>query len=77
MGFHAESIAGLRAAFHEGVDDYVETCTKIGKEPDQPYSGQIVGINPDVHREAAIAAELAGQGLSEWAEEALRRSAAR
>ncbi|MDE0692113.1 MAG: type II toxin-antitoxin system HicB family antitoxin [Gammaproteobacteria bacterium] len=77
VGFHAESIAGLGAAFHEAVDDYVETCAKIGKDPDRPYSGQIVlRINPDVHREAAIAAELAGQDLSEWTEEALRRSAA-
>lgn len=33
VGFHAESIGGLRSAFREAVDDYLETCAKIGKQP--------------------------------------------
>jgi len=33
VSFHAESIEGLRAAFREAVDDYLETCAKIGKPP--------------------------------------------
>ena len=39
VGFHADSVEELRAAFQEAVDDYVETCTKIGKEPQRAYSG--------------------------------------
>ena len=26
VGFHAESVDGLRQAFHEAVEDYLETC---------------------------------------------------
>jgi predicted HicB family RNase H-like nuclease len=33
VSFHAETVSGLKAAFHEAVDDYIETCAKIGKEP--------------------------------------------
>lgn len=29
VGFHGESVAELRAAFEEAVDDYVETCEKL------------------------------------------------
>ena len=39
VGFHADSVEELRAAFQEAVDDYVETCAKIGKEPQRAYSG--------------------------------------
>ena len=33
VGFHADTVEGLRAAFHEAVEDYLETCNRIGKEP--------------------------------------------
>lgn len=28
VGFHADTVSDLKAAFHEAVDDYVETCAK-------------------------------------------------
>ena len=31
VGFHGESVAELKAAFHEAVDDYLVTCEKLGK----------------------------------------------
>ena len=36
VGFHADTVDGLRRAFHEAVEDYLETCAKIGKEPQKP-----------------------------------------
>ena len=33
VGFHADTVEDLRAAFHEAVEDYIETCAKVGKEP--------------------------------------------
>ncbi len=33
VGFHADTVADLIAAFHEAVDDYVATCAKVGKRP--------------------------------------------
>lgn len=39
VGFHAETVDDLRAAFHEAVDDYLETCAKIGKAPQKAFSG--------------------------------------
>lgn len=76
VGFHADSVAGLRAAFQEAVDDYLETCARIGKDPNKPYSGQVMfRINPDTHRRAAVAAELSGKSLNQWAEEVLGHAA--
>jgi predicted HicB family RNase H-like nuclease len=36
IGFHADTVAGLVAAFEEAVDDYLGTCAKIGKAPESP-----------------------------------------
>jgi predicted HicB family RNase H-like nuclease len=78
VGFHADTVADLRAAFREAVDDYIEACAKIGKNPQKPYSGQImVRVDPVVHARAALAAELSGKSLAKWTEERLREDADR
>lgn len=72
VGFHSESVSGLKAAFREAVDDYLETCAKAGKEPQKPYSGKVMfRVKPETHRKAAMAAELAGKSLNQWAEDVL------
>ena len=76
VGFHAETVEDLRAAFHDAVEDYIETCAKVGKEPQKAYSGKMMfRVDPEVHRKAALAAELAGKSLNQWAEEALEKAA--
>ena len=76
VGFHADTVEGLRAAFREAVEDYLEMCARIGKEPQRAYSGQMMfRVNPEVHRRAALAAELAGKFLNQWAEEVLGKAA--
>jgi predicted HicB family RNase H-like nuclease len=75
IGFHAETVDDLRAAFHEAVDDYLDTCAKIDKEPQKAYSGKMMfRVSPDVHRKAVLAAELQGKSLNQWAEDLLSRA---
>ncbi len=76
VSFHAESVAELKQAFHEAVDDYIATCAKIGREPQKPYSGKMMfRVRPETHRKAAIAAELSGKSLNQWAADALDEAA--
>ncbi|PKA40278.1 type II toxin-antitoxin system HicB family antitoxin [Rhizobium sullae] len=76
VGFHADTVDGLKEAFHKAVDDYIETCRKLGKEPHRSYSGKMMfRVDPEVHARAAKAAELAGKSLNQWAEEILSRAA--
>lgn len=75
VGFHADSVSELKEAFHEAVEDYLETCASIGKEPQKAFSGQMMfRVSPDLHRKAAVAAELAGKSLNQWAEDVLSRA---
>ena len=75
VSFHADNVADLEAAFHEAVEDYIETCAKIGKTPEISYSGRLsIEVDPDLHRRAAKAAEKAGLDLPQWTRTALEKA---
>ena len=76
--FHASTVEELEEAFKESLQDYIETCAKIGKSPDRSYSGTVyLRVSEATHASAAKAAELAGKRLNEFGEEALQAAAAR
>lgn len=78
IGFHGETGPETIAAFHGAVDDYLDACAKAGRAPQKPYSGKVMfRIDPAVHAQAALAAQLAGKSLNAWGEEALRTAAER
>lgn len=74
IGFHGESVSELRTAFEEAVDDYLETCSKLNREPNHPYSGQFrLRLSPELHARAALIAETKGKSLNTWVTEAIER----
>ncbi|MBK6745330.1 type II toxin-antitoxin system HicB family antitoxin [Ottowia sp.] len=76
IGFHADTAADLRAAFHDAVDDYLESCKRLGKEPQTAASGKMMlRVNPEVHRAALIAAQAEGTSLNRWVERVLGEAA--
>jgi predicted HicB family RNase H-like nuclease len=78
LGFHASSVDDLESAFKDTVDDYMETCSQIGKEPEKAYSGKVMfRVAPEVHARAALAAQMSGKSLNQWAEDTLRDAAER
>jgi len=75
VGFHAESVKELRAAFEEAVDDYLETCEKLGRPPQKPYSGKLMlRVPPEIHARAAMMAEAHGLSLNQWAAEVISKA---
>jgi predicted HicB family RNase H-like nuclease len=78
VGFHVDNVADLKDAFHVAVDDYLDACAKIAKDPQKPYSGNLMlRVDADVHAKVALAAELSGKSLNQWGEEALAEAAER
>ena len=39
VGFHADTVEGLRAAVVEAVEDYLETGGAVGRDPQRAFSG--------------------------------------
>lgn len=76
IGFHGESVPALRAAFEEAVDDYLETCARLGREPQKAYSGKLsLRLEPALHASVAAKAELADKSINQWVNEVLSRAA--
>lgn len=51
--YESKSIDDLEMQFEEAVDDYIETCNQIGKEPQKACRGQFnVRVSPGLHRAA-------------------------
>ncbi len=76
VGFHADSVAELHIASEESVDDYIETCEKVGKLPQKPYSGKLMlRISPELHARAAMLADARGKSLNAWVADLLASAA--
>ena len=68
VGFHGDTVSELQEVFEEAVEDYLETCEKLNKPPQKPYSGSLkLRIPPDIHVAIARAAEASGKDLDQWA----------
>lgn len=64
--YESASPAELQTEFEAAVDDYLETCGSLGKEPAKPFRGQFnVRVPPMLHRAAALKAIEESQSLNE------------
>jgi predicted HicB family RNase H-like nuclease len=72
VNFEGGSVKELKRAFHEAVDDYLETCQGLGKEPNKTYKGTFnVRISTDLHKAAAIYAASNNISLNEFVKTAI------
>ena len=65
--YEASDIKDIQKSFEEAVDDYLETCIQLGRNPNKAYKGSFnVRITPDMHRQAAMSAYRKGLSLNEY-----------
>ncbi|MCI4680391.1 type II toxin-antitoxin system HicB family antitoxin [Rhodoblastus acidophilus] len=76
--FQGQSVAELKQAFADSIEDYLAFCKERGEEPEKPYSGQfVVRLEPPLHRALVSAAKRAGVSLNKWVAATLERAAVR
>jgi predicted HicB family RNase H-like nuclease len=72
VNFEGASVKELKKAFHEAVNDYLETCKELGKEPNKTYKGTFnVRITTDMHKEAANFAAIHNISLNDFVKTAI------
>lgn len=70
-----DSASEAQASFEELVDDYLETCKQIGKEPSRPFKGAFnVRVTPELHKRIAMAATEKNETMNAWVANALLRA---
>ncbi len=73
--FEGDSVASLKAAFKEAVDDYLASCEAMGKQPEKVYKGQFnVHVSAPLHRLAALHAAQQRITLNKWVENAMKKA---
>lgn len=71
--FQGRDADGLKQAFRESIDDYLEFCAERGEPPDRPYSGKImIRGEPELHRRLAQRAAEQGVSVNRLVTETLR-----
>ncbi|MBQ9453502.1 MAG: type II toxin-antitoxin system HicB family antitoxin [Desulfovibrio sp.] len=75
VSYEGESVTELRKEFQASVDDYLEHCKQIGKEPNHPYSGKFVlRLDPSLHARLAAQAKAVGKSLNQYAVDVLAKA---
>jgi predicted HicB family RNase H-like nuclease len=74
---HVTDTSKAKEAFADLVDDYLETCLELNREPARPCKGSFnVRVGPDLHKAALHAAARRNQSLNSWVCEAISRQLA-
>jgi len=72
VSFEGASVKELKKSFQEAVEDYIETCKQIGKEPNKTYKGTFnVRVGADTHRDAALYAAMHNISLNDFVKTAI------
>lgn len=72
--FEGHNPEEIERAFKEAVEDYLESCRKLGDLPEKPYSGKIaLRIKPELHSELVKKASMRGLTLTAFITEQLAK----
>lgn len=70
--FEGQSVVELKKAFKEAIEDYLETCKELNKQPDKTYKGSFnVRVPVNMHRTAALVASQKNLTLNEFVKVAI------
>jgi len=73
-----ENAGEAQKAFEELVDDYIQTCAELNKQPSKPFKGSFnVRVTPALHRKLAMQAAEVGESLNSYVEKALEEKVER
>jgi predicted HicB family RNase H-like nuclease len=73
--FQGDSVAELRQAFVDSVEDYLDFCAQRGENPEKPLSGRLLlRLEPDLHRKIYVKARIKQKSINRWVADALERA---
>jgi predicted HicB family RNase H-like nuclease len=74
VSFEGSSVNDLKTDFIEAVEDYLDLCKKIDKDPYKSYKGSLnVRIGSELHKKAAQNAAMHGITLNQYIQKAISK----
>lgn len=75
LSFHGKSIEELKQMFAKSIDNYLDMCKHIGKEPEKEFKGSFnVRIPSELHKQIALLAAQEKITLNQYVINALSKS---
>lgn len=72
ISFEGASVKELKKSFQEAIEDYIQMCEAINKEPEKTYKGTFnVRVPSDLHKQAALFAAMNNITLNDFVKKAL------
>lgn len=72
--FQGSTVAEIKKAFKESINDYLEFCKERNEEPEKPFSGKFnLRLDPELHRQVYVAAKQHHMSLNQWITETIRQ----
>ncbi|MBQ6319781.1 MAG: type II toxin-antitoxin system HicB family antitoxin [Lachnospiraceae bacterium] len=72
LNFHGESVKALTSSMRDCIDNYLEYCSQIGKEPEREFKGSFnVRIKPEQHKKVALHAASEGITINQFVSRAI------
>ncbi len=67
ISYQGKDVVELIKDFHEAIDEYIEDCKTLGKEPGKPFAGKIIlRTSPEMHAAITLASKNAGVNVNTW-----------
>ena len=73
LNFHGQSVSEIKEMFHQSIDNYLQLCKEIGKDPEKEFKGTFnVRISSENHKRAALAARKKNITLNQFVSNAIQ-----
>ena len=74
VNFESHSMKSVEKEFHRAVDEYLNFCAEVGKQPEKEYKGTFnVRISPALHKKLSAIAGKNGDTLNASVEKAIQQ----
>ena len=72
VSFEGSTVQELKKSFREAVEDYLELCESLGKNPYKSFKGSFnIRIKPELHKLAHQLATIEGVSLNQLIQDAI------
>jgi predicted HicB family RNase H-like nuclease len=74
ISFEGRSVAELKSAYQEAVDDYLDICKQTGRNPFKSFNGSFnIRISPELHRKISEKSYILGVPINKIVQHAIER----
>ena len=73
ISFEGDTVKELKKDFEDAIDSYLDTCKRLGCEPEKQYKGSFnIRIEPELHQKAVRFANTFNMSLNQFVAKAIR-----